>query len=62
MKACKFCGNMMMGEFETNSQNSRKFKAFYICHKCGAICDGEYEESKNGRKTIREKWYEPKKK
>lgn len=57
---CKFCGGYMQGENITNSQNSKKYQGFYNCTRCGAICDGRYEDSKNGRITIEEKWWNPK--
>lgn len=60
MKFCRYCGSEMLGEFETNSQNSQKFKAFYNCPKCGSFCDGEYWESKKEKRTINEKWLNPK--
>ncbi len=59
MKFCKYCGEEMFGEFETNSQNAHKFKAYYTCPKCHALCDGEYIESKTDRRTISEKWWNP---
>lgn len=59
MKFCRYCGSEMLGEFETNSQNSQKFKAFYICPKCHSTCDGEYSESKKEERTINEKWWNP---
>lgn len=59
MKCCKYCGNAMFGEFETNAQNHHKYKAFYICHKCHAVCDGEYMEDKKGKQILYEKWWNP---
>lgn len=56
MKFCKYCGSVMFGDFITNSQNCHKFKAFYNCPKCHAVCDGEYFESKKEKRTISEKW------
>lgn len=59
MKYCKYCGSVMFGDFITNSQNCHKFKAFYNCPKCHAVCDGEYFESKKEKRTISEKWWNP---
>lgn len=59
MKSCKYCGNKMLGEFETNAKNSHRFKAFYSCLKCQAVCDGEYIESKKEKQTISERWWNP---
>ena len=59
MKFCKFCGKEMIGEFETNRNNSHKFKVFYNCQHCHAVCDGEYIENKNGKRIITEKWWNP---
>ena len=49
----------MIGEFETNRNNYHKFKAFYNCQHCHAVCDGEYIEDKNGKRIITEKWWNP---
>lgn len=59
MMFCRYCGNEMFGEFETNAQNTHRYKAFYNCTKCKAVCDGEYVENKSGKKTISEKWWNP---
>ena len=59
MKICKFCGKTMIGDFETNTQNSRKYKAFYNCPNCKSVCDGEYMDKKDGTQTISERWWNP---
>lgn len=59
MKICKYCHSKMQSEFETNRQNSHRYKGFHVCPKCKAVC--EEEVTKNGKKiqihSVR--WFNP---
>ena len=59
MKVCKYCGSQMQGEFETIGANSHRYKAFYTCINCGALCDGEYTARRDGVEIISEHWWNP---
>ena len=59
MMTCKFCNSEMSVESETNAQNHRQYKAFYTCPYCSAMYEGEFIQSKNGAKTISERWWNP---
>lgn len=59
MKFCKYCNNEMFGEFETNSKNSHRYKAFYNCQNCKAVCEGEYIKTNDCTKIITERWWNP---
>lgn len=56
MKLCKYCGEKMRDEYETNAQNNQKYKGFFTCPNCGAMCDGEYIVKGNEKHTLSEKW------
>lgn len=60
MKLCKYCNSEMLGEHETNRHNSHRYKGFFTCPKCHAVCDGEYLDSKLGMQILNEKWWNPK--
>lgn len=59
MMLCKYCQVEMMSEYETNPHNSRRYKAFFVCPQCKSVCDGEYEDTKMGKRTFFEKWWNP---
>lgn len=59
MKLCRYCNSEMMEEYETNQQNSHRYKGFFTCTNCHAFCDGEYLDSKLGTQTLRERWWNP---
>lgn len=58
MKLCRYCNNIMMGEFETIG-NSKSYTAFYNCTQCKAVCDETVEVYK-GRTERKERWFNPK--
>jgi len=49
----------MMSEYETNAQNSHRYKGFHTCPKCGAVCDDEVLENKKDKPILKERWYNP---
>lgn len=59
MKLCKYCGSEMLGEYTTNSRNSRRYTAFYNCTKCKAVCEGEYIDNKQYSEMLSERWFNP---
>lgn len=48
----------MLSEYQTNSHNSHRYKGFYTCPKCGALCDEDVTEKGQNSITHSEKWYE----
>lgn len=59
MKICKYCNSEMLSEHQTNSHDSRRYKAFFVCPKCHAVCDGEYVQESKGTSVINEEWMAP---
>ena len=58
MKLCKYCNNVMRGEFESG-RNSKSYTAFYNCTTCKAMCDEKVVAYK-GRTERKERWFNPK--
>ena len=57
MKLCRYCLHQMTGETQTVSSNHKRFKGYYNCPNCRALCDGVYEfAERSSIKTISENW------
>lgn len=59
MKICKYCHSEMMSEYETNSQNHRRYKGFHICPKCKAVYEEDVTKNKNEYIIHSQRWYNP---
>lgn len=58
MKLCKYCNNIMIGEYESG-RNDKSYTDFFHCPKCNATCDEKVSEYR-GRIERKEKWFNPK--
>ncbi len=59
MQICKYCNELMIGEYETLSNNSYFF--FYNCPKCRSIYEGKVKKNRNEFRVLEERWFNPKK-
>ena len=57
-KFCKFCGTQMVGEHETLT-SSHHYRVFFICPKCKAVYEGEYEEHEKNLLVSKSCWFNP---
>ncbi len=62
MKYCKYCNSLMVGEYETKSNNS--YFEFHVCHKCHAVYECTTVKKGRGREKYEvhenERWFNPK--
>ena len=59
MKICKYCRTVMDSEYETNPNNTHRYKGYHTCPSCGALCDDDVTEKGNQRIVHSEKWFSP---
>ncbi len=49
----------MQSEYQTNPHNTRRYKGFHTCPKCGALCDDDVTERGQNRIIHMERWFSP---
>ena len=59
MKTCKYCGEIMLPDYETNFSDHNRYKALHVCPKCNAVC--EEDVTKKGMEVIihSRRWWNP---